>query len=221
VFFLQRVIHILAGGPLEYVPKLDSYFSYENVCWVGVDRGVFYLLEMGIQPDIAFGDFDSVNQLEWTMIKEQLTEIKQFLPEKDETDMELALNWALKQKPDTIRIFGATGGRADHFLTNVMLITRKECLEFEGEIEMIDQSNKMTVLTKGVYSVVKSDDLKYVSFIPITRLVRNITLVGFKYPLYNKTVIRGTTLTISNELIQDIGTISFEEGILIMIRSRD
>lgn len=31
--------------------------------------------------------------------------------EKDQTDLEIAINWALEQKPALIRIFGATGGR--------------------------------------------------------------------------------------------------------------
>ena len=32
---------------------------------------------------------------------------------KDQTDLEIAINWALEQKPALIRIFGATGGRLD------------------------------------------------------------------------------------------------------------
>ena len=49
-------------------------------------------------------------------------EMKRFKPEKNETDMELALNWAVEQKPELIRIFGATGGRLDHLFANVQLM---------------------------------------------------------------------------------------------------
>ena len=50
--------------------------------------------------------------------------MKRFKPEKNETDMELALNWAVEQKPDLIRIFGATGGRLDHLFANVQLLVQ-------------------------------------------------------------------------------------------------
>ena len=54
-------------------------------------------------------------------LKIQLLNLK-FKPEKDETDMEHALNWAIEQKPEKIRIFGATGGRIDHMFANIQLL---------------------------------------------------------------------------------------------------
>ena len=33
----------MAGGPKQYIPKLDKY--PKDICWIGVDRGVIYLME--------------------------------------------------------------------------------------------------------------------------------------------------------------------------------
>ena len=45
--------------------------------------------------------------------------------EKDQTDLEIAINWALEQKPALIRIFGATGGRLDHGLANIQMLLKR------------------------------------------------------------------------------------------------
>ena len=50
--------------------------------------------------------------------------MKRYKPEKDETDMELAFNWAVEQKPNNYSIFGATGGRLDHLFANVQLLLK-------------------------------------------------------------------------------------------------
>jgi len=214
------IINILAGGPEVLLPNLD-YFKEEEAVWVGVDRGVFYLLNRGILPKVAFGDFDSVTEKELSFIESQVDEIKRYKPEKDETDMELALNWALEQKPTTIRIFGATGGRIDHLFANVHLLLKPLKTNHPANIFLIDRTNVMYLKGPGSYKVQKNTDKKYFSFVPLTLEVTNLTLKGFKYPLENRHISLGSTLCISNELISDYGTFSFSEGILIVIRSND
>ncbi|GER65581.1 thiamine pyrophosphokinase [Weizmannia acidilactici] len=218
---MEKKIYILAGGPVENVPDLGEYANDKEAVWAGVDRGVFHLLEQGIIPRIAFGDFDSVSEAEWMMIRSRLENIRKSQPEKDETDMELALMWAISQEPETIRIFGATGGRADHAFTNILLLAHEKCLQFKGKIEIIDRKNEITMLKPGSYTIEKMESFPYVSFLPITETVENLTLSGFKYPLLNCRVERGTTLCVSNELIRDFGTFSFSSGILMMVRSHD
>lgn len=214
------IINILAGGPEELLPDLSEY-NEENSIWVGVDRGVYHLLNRDIHPTIAFGDFDSVSQEEWKFIKEQVSELKQFKPEKDETDMELALNWALDQDPDTIRLFGATGGRLDHLLANVHLLLNPLKTKSSIYVTLIDRYNKIFLKNPGRYTIEKRQREKYISFIPLTLDVTDLTLEGFKFPLKNRHISLGSTLCISNELISDYGTFSFSEGILIVIRSHD
>ena len=41
---------------------------------------------------------------------------------------------------------------------------------------------------------------------PVTEIVEGITLLGFKYPLTNKKIEWGSTLCISNELVEEKGT---------------
>ncbi|WP_337444049.1 hypothetical protein [Bacillus coahuilensis] len=55
----------------------------------------------------------------------------------------------------------------------------------------------------------------------MTESVKDLTLQGFKYPLENHFLRLGSSLCISNELIESHGSFSFTEGILMMIRSAD
>ncbi|WHY88042.1 thiamine diphosphokinase [Neobacillus novalis] len=214
------IINILAGGPEELLPDFTDY-TEENNIWVGVDRGVFHLLNRNIIPEIAFGDFDSVSPEELVFIERQVSKMKRYKPEKDETDMELALNWALAQKPSIIRLFGATGGRLDHLFANVHLLLNPLKEKNPASVYMIDRHNIAYLKEPGSYSIEKMKTKKYISFVPLTLEVSGITLVGFKFPLKNKHISLGSTLCISNELISDYGTFSFSEGILIVIRSHD
>ncbi|MGD6833268.1 thiamine diphosphokinase [Sutcliffiella halmapala] len=212
------IIKIVAGGPLEYIPDLKANTS-ESITWVGVDRGVHYLLEQTIIPQKAFGDFDSVTAAELDEMKRKISDLDMFPSEKDETDTELAINWAMAQKPTSITMFGVTGGRLDHFLGNVQLMLKG--IQNGITIEIQDKQNILTLVNPGQYSIRKDENLPFISFLPITPTVSGITLDGFKYPLKNRNIKWGDTLCISNELDTENGTFSFKDGILMMIRSRD
>lgn len=214
------IINILGGGPIELLPPLNLYQTEKDV-WIGVDKGVLTLLSQGIHPLNAFGDFDSVTKAELAIIEEKVGDLHRFKPEKDETDMELAIMWALEQSPEKIRIFGATGGRLDHFFANIQLLINPVLHKNDLPIEIIDQKNIIFLKAPGSHEIKKIPFIKYISFIPITVEVRSLTLQGFKYPLTNRHVPLGSTLCISNELINDYGNFSFSTGILMVVRSND
>lgn len=211
-------IHIVAGGPRNYLPDLQKT-NGKDVIWVGVDRGVQYLLEESIKPTKAFGDFDSVTAEELRYIAKELKELEIFPSEKDETDTEIAVNWALSKNPDEINLYGVTGGRLDHFFGNVQLLIK--ALKQGISITIHDKQNEIYLVEKGTHSIGSSIILPYISFVPVTSIVTSLTLAGFKYPLKNRNIQWGDTLCISNELDNESGTFSFEDGILMVIRSRD
>lgn len=217
---LTRIVNILAAGPENHIPDLTAYRAGENI-WIGVDRGLQYLLAAGIQPDLALGDFDSVFPETVKKLAQAPFPVRKFPPEKDQTDMELALEAALEYSPEEIRIFGATGGRLDHLLANIHLLAASRFVDKVERMSLIDKTNILEVKRPGTYTLEKDADRPYVSFIPLSRKVEELTLCGFKYPLEKETVPFGSTLCISNEIIADSGTFLFTAGILLVIRSSD
>lgn len=212
------IIHIVAGGPLDRLP-LHFPETDKRIYWVGVDKGLHVLLKNHITPKKAFGDFDSVTKEEFDWINSRMTGLEIHPSEKDETDLEIALNWALIQKPELIKIFGATGGRLDHELGNIQLLYR--ALEKNVRVLIVDRKNELEMMKPGEYTITALEQYPYISFLPMTQQVSKLSLSGFKYPLNEKDVYFGSTLSISNEVTSEFGNVSFQNGILLMIRSTD
>jgi thiamine pyrophosphokinase len=214
----MHTISIVAGGPESLLP--DTFETTDNrITYIGVDEGVRFLLKRGIRPDAAFGDFDSISSEEVDALASDDIKTFTFQREKDMTDLELAFMWAIEQKPTRIQIYGATGGRLDHELINVQMLTRG--LDSEIDIAIIDRRNIIFLKLPGTYPIEKDGEIPYVSFLPFSGMVKGITLEGFKYPLDQRDLELGSTLCISNELVTKKGTYSFDDGIIMVIRSKD
>jgi thiamine pyrophosphokinase len=212
-------IRIVAGGPVHLIPELKRYDNLQGALWVGVDRGTFTILDQGIKVSYAFGDFDSVSAKEKEHILNSEIILNEYQSEKDHTDMELALQWALEQNPEEILLFGATGGRLDHEMMNIQLLFRS--ITSNAEAKVVDIKNEISLKLPGEYSIQHDNNYTYISFLAFKDDVKGITLKGFKYPLQKASLQIGSSLCISNELVDKSGTYSFDSGIILMVKSRD
>jgi thiamine pyrophosphokinase len=214
------IIRIVAGGPEQELPDLHSLDVQETV-WFGVDRGALYLLDRGITPLKAFGDFDSVTSEEWQKIADAVPDHVQFPAEKDETDLEIALTYAISEKPAAIHLYGVTGGRLDHFFGAVTLLLKDEVINEGLIITIIDRYNCIALYTPGRVEVEAAENVRYYSFFAMSEKVEELTLEGFKYPLVNHLLKSGSSRCVSNEIIEKKAVFSFHSGILMVIRSID
>lgn len=214
----MKVAAIVGGGPEEYLPFFDDYKEEVSV-WIGADRGALSLIQQGISPDIAVGDFDSVTEEEFKLIKNKSAVFRLYQQEKDETDLELAIMEAMKQDPDVVYLYGVTGGRLDHELANLQLLYSLKQKGIEGCI--VDKHNEVKLAFPGVHSINKRDKYPYVSFIPFSSEIKGITLSNFYYPLQDASLRWGSTRCISNTIEGEQGILTFHEGILFIINSKD
>ena len=218
----MRVCLIITGGKLD-LAFARSFLERETFHKViAVDGGLEAVRALGLTPDYVVGDFDTVEEdVIEEFRKASYIVWESHKPEKNETDTELARNRALTMACDRIVFLGATGGRVDHLLGNLHLLYG--CMEREVEAWIVDAWNKIYLVDQNRTFV--RDQLwgKYVSFLPYTEKVTGITLKGFKYPLNKKNIKRGEEagLCISNEVEDEVGTLEFEEGVLVCVESRD
>ncbi|MCP3026167.1 thiamine diphosphokinase [Halobacillus sp. A5] len=214
----MTIYAIVGGGPKAYIPDLSSY-DKDDIFWIGADQGAEVILEHHLPLHAAIGDFDSVNKYSLELIKENTEHLSIHPGEKNETDLELAIQYAIQQEPDEIIFFGVTGGRMDHTLINIQILYPLRKNHIKAQI--VDLQNQMELFTKGTHTIVRNEDYPFISFVPVTLDVWNMKLQGFYYPLENTHLNYGSTLCISNYLIKDEGTFSFSQGILLVIRSKD
>lgn len=184
-----------------------------------MEKGALYIHHNHLQLDYALGDFDSVTPAEKDEIRKQALYFQSYPSEKDRTDLEIAIDKAVSLKPKKIYLFGTTGGRKDHELVNIQLLYRIADLGMEAA--MIDRYNFITLKFPGEYTISHDRRYSYISFIAFTPKVSGITLTGFKYELKKESLSWGSTLCISNQLLGNTGTFSYDNGILLLIKSRE
>jgi len=88
----------------------------EGAYIIAADAGLEHLTNAGLTPALIVGDFDSLGTVP---AGENVIAHK---PEKDDTDMMLAVKEALKRSADTILIYGGLGGRIDHSYANLQTL---------------------------------------------------------------------------------------------------
>lgn len=214
----MRTVGIVGNGPLSHLPDLDLHKQEIDV-WIGADRGVLTLIDRGIDVDYAVGDFDSIDANQKDIVQQKVDVFEVHPAEKDMTDLEIALQKAFHLDAGKIYMFGVTGGRLDHALINIQLLYSIISKNINGVI--IDKWNQVEMVFPGTYTVKKSSMYPYISFVTYTKDVKNLRLNGFYYPLVNADITWGSTRCISNELFSNEGKFSFDEGILLFIKSRD
>lgn len=214
----MTTVGIVGNGPKHLLPNLGHYKNQIDT-WIGADGGTITLLENGIHVDYAIGDFDSISTHENKKINQEVKKLSLFPVEKDYTDMELAIQKALHIQPKKIYVFGSTGGRLDHELINIQMLYSIVGKNVRGII--VDKNNEVELTLPGTHVVANDDMLPNISFIPFSKEVKGLTLKNFYYPLESKTISWGSTLCISNKLLSKSGTFYYEEGILLVIKSRD
>ena len=222
----NRVL-VFSGGCLdtEFAKEYLANEKFDLV--ICADSGLDAAYQLGIEADYIIGDFDSVSGNVFEKYKKgDVTESKEarfikFPPEKDSTDTDIALEYAMEQNPCEIVILGATGGRMDHFLANVNILMKP--LKRGIKAYLIDKYNKIYLTDRGIIIKRKSLWGKYISIQPLTEVVKNVRLSGLKYPLDGEDLTIGKSLTVSNEMAEgeDEAIISFDSGVVIVIEARD
>lgn len=207
---------LVGGAPISTWPELTEQFDY----YIGIDRGSLFLLNQHLPLDAAIGDFDSLSHDELAVVSEKAKFIKQSPPEKDDTDTQLGLLHALElDQTAQITMIGLTGGRLDHFLANLWMVLEPRFQPFCMQLTIRDQSNTLRYFLPGEYTIKKEAEMHYLAYCCLTPM-KNLTLRDSKYTLTNQQVDYPISYA-SNEFLTETASFSFEEGVLLVIQSKD
>lgn len=205
-------IAIFSGG------MIDS-FQVDFDLFIGVDRGNLFLIEQGIYPDLAIGDFDSVSEEELALVCSQSKEILQAQPEKNDTDLELAVKTAFVRYPQAqVTIFGAFGGRLDHTLANIFLPSDPEIMPYMQQIRLCSAQNELSYCPQGCHEIKPVVGMDYLAFMSVSN--SQLTIEGAKYPL-NESNYFLKKVYASNEFIDEPVFLECQSGYAIVIYSKD
>ena len=212
---MKKVLFVVAGGQIRdlsfFQSKLLEFKPSGIIC---ADSGAGHLYPIGVIPQVIVGDMDSLSPEALDYFKEQGCKIIRSPEAKDETDTQLALEYAFEMAPDEIYLFGAVGSRIDHTLANISLLVPG--VKKGIHIKLIDEWCEAFIVSHEY--VVDGEIGQTVSLLPFSDVVKGITLDGFEYPLKNGVMEMGRPYGISNRLTAKRGVISVSSGYLLVIR---
>ncbi|SFE39450.1 thiamine diphosphokinase [Trichococcus pasteurii] len=214
----EKVLIVVGGDQTDVADLVHRYSVSHRL--IGADRGALKLAELLTNFDAAIGDFDSVTPTEMEDIKKKSRVCRVLPAQKDETDTEAAIAYAIEAfHPEEIILLGAFGGRLDHLMSNLWLAFHPLVKGMAGKISLIDLHNTLRFYMPGSYALEKESDKKYLSFIGLTP-IKKLTLTEVVYPLHGKDYEYPIAL-VSNEFEGTEMHFSFESGLLAVIQSSD
>lgn len=203
---------IFANG--TYSPNLYATMAIRQAeCLIAADNGARYCLDHGILPDVLIGDLDSLSP---ALLKEILlaeTDIIQYPEEKNMSDFELALEYAVTHQATDITILGGLGGRWDMSLSNIFLLTAPELAHIKMVFIMEDHFLHVVHANQRLCLNGQAGDL--VSLLPLTPLALGITTEQLRYPLYEEHLSFASSRGVSNRLTHKNGSVSLSAGVLL------
>ena len=210
---------IVCGGVIEGAFVLETIRNSKPKYIIAVDKGLEFLHQHNIKPDLIVGDFDSVREDVVSHYLNKNIPIHQHDSRKESSDTELAIKVAIGLKFEKLLILGATGNRLDHFWSNVQSL--KLALDIGVRGVILDSKNRIRLLNKE-FALKKSESFgDYFSLFPLGEPVENVILEGAKYPLKNETLTPWNSRCISNEIVEERLKITFDNGVVVLMETRD
>ena len=203
---------IIANGQIR-----DDDFSRSLVAPMGLvicaDGGASNALALGLQPQVVIGDLDSLDSNLQAQLEASGCQVLAHPAHKDETDLELALYYAIEHGVDEILILGALGGRIDQTLANVLLLALPELRSVK--VKIIDGRQEVFLIRDE--ALIEGQVGDTLSLLPLTEEVTGIYTEGLEYPLENGTLYLGPALGVSNTLTAPQARVRMGQGLLLAV----
>jgi thiamine pyrophosphokinase len=208
--FSKRIV-ILANGELPNIEKARAVLRDDDFI-IAADGGTRHALALGRTPDVIVGDLDSL-PADFDVSKFD-DEVVLYPKDKNETDLELAIQHAINLDPEEIIIVAALGGRLDQTIGNLFLaaVRHSSLIVLDDGIEEAFFCRKDALINGA-----KGD---LVSLLPWQGKATGIVTSGLKWPLHNEVLYPQKTRGISNEMLGGTATVQIKSGLLLIIHRR-
>lgn len=175
---------------------------------IAADGGYRYLRELGLQPHVLMGDFDSLE------VVPEHHHILQYSPIKDDTDMAMAVAYAAEKGYRRFLLYGGLGGRIDHTMANLQLLAGMSRRGLEGYL--IGEKTIITAVTEERISFSK-DCSGMISVFCMGEAAEGVWERGLKYQLTDAVMTCDRTLGVSNEFIGEESWVEVKKNTLHIV----
>lgn len=206
---------VFINGTIEEYASFASWLTADDYL-VAADGGARHCLALGRRLHAVVGDLDSLEPAVVAQLAQEGVAIERHPVTKAQTDLELAIEFALRQGADEILLMGAVGDRLDQTLANLLILAQRE---WSALITLVERNQLAQLVRPGQTITLQARLGDTVSALPLSDMVTGITYTGMRYPLTNATLQLGSTRGISNEVAAPPATVTIATGRLLMIQT--
>jgi len=199
-------------GGVELVARLAPEFDLV----IGVDAGGEVCLKAGVTPTLLVGDFDSIDMAALDEAVGLGVPVRSYPPDKDRTDVDLAISEARTLGATHICVTAATAERLDHTLGVVAALAgARDLMPRLAEPDLngwvLSPEGRCAVSLRGIGATV--------SIVPFTPTAR-VSARGVRWPLESADISYTATVGISNVIRTDDACVSIEAGVALVLSPR-
>ena len=204
---------IFANGHLSD-PEVDRARLRSDDWILAADGGLHNARRLGAHPSVIIGDLDSIDPEGLPALEASGVALVQHPQRKDETDLELALQYAVEQGAQEIVVLGALGDRWDQTLANALLLASPRLAA--TRTWLADGGQLLTVLRGGQSITLEAPAGTTLSLLPLAGDARGVHTQGLEYALSGETLAFAATRGISNTLLAGSATVGLDQGLLLV-----
>ncbi len=204
------VIDARPGDPRA--PSLDGLPVADVV--VCADSGADLALRLGLSVDVLVGDLDSISERSLAAVERSGAIVERHHADKDQTDLELALDVAMRHQPDDLIVIGGAGGRLDHGYANLLALTNPA---ITVRVHARLGGAKVTPVTERADITISGQVGDLVSLLPVGD-VRGVRTSGLRWPLSGDDLAASSARGLSNVMLHPTATVAVDGGSLLVIQ---
>ncbi len=166
--------------------------------------------ELGVPVELAVGDFDSISAETLATV----ARVERHPAAKDATDLELALEAALRFEPERILVVGSAGGRLDHLLGSLLLLAAEKFVAVQVDARL----GAATLHVVHGERVLAGEPGELISLFALHGPAEGVVTDGLVYPMRGETLEPGSSRGTSNVFAAVEARIAVARGVLLAVR---
>jgi thiamine pyrophosphokinase len=202
---------VIAGGDAPL--PIDAELASASLV-IAADSGVGHALALGLTVDLVIGDLDSADPDHVERAVAAGARVDRHPVDKDATDLELALDAARDLGVTEISVLGVGGGRLDHLLANLLLVTHPAYADLTIDARVDDTRVAVVRTDRRLTGPVGST----VTLLPIGGTATGVTTTGLRWTLTDADLTSASTRGVSNEIVTSPATVRLRHGVLLAIQ---
>lgn len=203
----QTALVFTGGGRVAAVPPEGFGLV------IAADSGLALAAALGRHVDVVVGDLDSVDPADLERAVAAGAVVERHDPDKDMTDLELALGAAAARGARRVHVAGGVGGRLDHTLANALCLAAPAWVDLELSAGF--GAARVWVVRTDV--AVTGDPGDLLSLVPVGGPAHGVRTAGLRWQLAGETLDPASGRGVSNELTETTATVSLVSGTLLAI----